>query len=81
MIQRSRGSNAFETFRWVGDSCGRQECADRFVILILHRLDTCVGAEGADLAAHVDHRLVQRVAKAITRIAEFIMQGRADMYL
>ena len=34
-----------------------------------HRLHVRIGAERADLAAHVDHRLVQRIAEPLARVA------------
>src|SRR3954468_13461335 len=71
VIQRPCRGHALEFARVVRKAGPLQQPAQAYAIVRTERLFACVGPEGFDAAAYIDHRFVQRIAERIARISAY----------
>ena len=69
MIQPSGGANAFELAGRIIDSGPLEQPAQLGRVAVGHRFFLGIGAESVNLAAHIDHGLVERIAQAARGVA------------
>src|SRR5256885_11595744 len=69
VVERAHGRDAPELLRLVAQSGPAEQLFYGGIVGCAHRLLVRVRAEGFDLAAHVDHRLVKRVAQGVAGVA------------
>src|SRR5580698_9860501 len=69
VIERAPRGDALEFTARMREAGGAQQFPDSRVIALAHGFDARIGTERAHLAAHVEHGLVKRVTRPVTRIA------------